>query len=225
MKKTIELKNVFVSGALLGALALTTIAPLTASAESYTGETETNIEFVAGEIPPVDPEEPGVTEPPEGGTGSFALQAVPTAWEFGSSPVSAQDSTHQGISESHGMVRVADVRGTYAGWSLKARIVPLASENHTLTGSTISVPATLREFDTTTNELVELNPSNTQNPTLTQDLVFNNVNSVVKIAEEGAGLGVWQTTFGTPELTVIGGQAQADTEYSGSIVWTLEDTP
>lgn len=52
------------------------------------------------------------------------------------------------------MVRVADLRGTYVGWNLVARMEPLSSDNHTLIGSTISVPLSLREFDPTTNESV-----------------------------------------------------------------------
>lgn len=238
MTKNIELKRLLTSGALLGALSLSVVTPLTVNAAtSFEGETSTNIEFKQGEVPPIDPEEPGVVVPPEGGNGSFALQAVPAAWNFGSSAVSGQDSTHSGVSANHGMVRVADLRGTYAGWNLQARLVPLTAvegedggevesrASQQLVGTTITVPATLREFNITDNTLMDLDPDNAQNPTLNESIVINSNNTGIKRAAEGKGLGVWQTTFATPELTIIGGQAQADTEYTGSIVWTLQDTP
>ena len=152
------------------------------------------------------------------GAGALTLLSVP-ALDFGSqtpSPIIA-DYPAQSIDAP---VRIADLRGTGAGWKLLVSLSPFQNEGKaTLDGATITLAgSTVSSVYDTTGAAPEANTP----AVLTSD----NTSVPVLTAQTNAGEGAWVQIFapGQAVLKVYPGSTSQGVSVA-TLTWSLQDAP
>ncbi|MGR3741165.1 WxL domain-containing protein [Companilactobacillus sp. DQM5] len=228
---------------------LTLLGTNTAVLAAPVGNLDTNVtaSFTEDKTPavPLDPTDPTKPVKPErpGTTGPLSLDAVPTGIDFGTNELKAGQNltllakpmkvTHQDDTQKEvpHYVQVTDKRGGRLGWKLTVRqTAQLKSTGGVdLTGAVMSL-----------NKQTISSPSTEVAPTgFTGKLDLTPGSDVtVMTAAAGQGYLTWIQKYGSliddgsgkanvndgVQLMVPSGAAQA-TKYTGSLVWTLNDTP
>ncbi|CAD5898790.1 conserved exported hypothetical protein [Carnobacterium maltaromaticum] len=207
------------------------------AAVSSQGKSDTKIKFVAGDdvvTPPVNPKDPDTeapnpvdpTDPDNPGTGEKGPLSVDyiSNLKFGQHKISGKTITYNALNEDP-FVQVTDLRGAGNGWSLSAKMSPFKSAtNQELRGATLSMKNGVLKPGSSTNVSA---------PPIKSDVVFNNGESkLVMNAKDKGGRGTWLTVWSgnnqaneSVQLNVLAGTPEANTDYTSSITWTLEDAP
>lgn len=229
-------KNTF----LITTLSLATIALFgnqAHAAVSSTGQSENKINFTAGDnevtepIDPTDPENPNPpnpidpTDPDNPGTGEEGPLSIDyiSNIKFGGHKISGKNISYKALN-ANPFVQVTDTRGSGEGWSLSAKISKFKNGNKVLQGATLSMKDAVVKAGSSTN---------ISKPPVNSDIVFDNEESKqVLSARDKGGRGTWLNVWsGTNQaneaiqLNVLAGTAEANTEYTSSITWELEDAP
>lgn len=181
--------------------------------------------------------------PNPGTKGSLLTIDFASSFNFGSHQISSVNKTYFADKQNYSQkvegkvadttttgpnfVQVTDLRSrTVAGWSLKVKQngdFTNASDNSTLPGAQITI-----------NNGTVLNGNGTEN-TISQSSIDNinidTYDSNVMGAKSGEGYGTWLYSMGNKDtagtsvsLTVPGGIAKTEGEYTTNLVWTLSDT-
>lgn len=158
-------------------------------------------------------------------SGTLSLSVVDnTNLSFGKSTISAADAT-LGASTTP-TVKVSDLRGTNAGWSLTVtqgqqfNLKPDGSSS-ALKNAVLTIASTKVSSDSTVNpQKATLTPGSTANGTTT-----NGVASTVASASAGDGNGISTFTFGDSTLTVPGTTPKLAQGYTTTLTWNLGATP
>lgn len=234
MKKTTGILTIaFMTGAAL-------YAPQVTFAEvSNTAGSNNTVNFKSGEgditnpVDPTDPTNPVVpspidpTDPTNPGTGNKGPLSIDYASniKFGEQKIAGKDMVYSAINKDP-FVQVTDTRGTGAGWHLSAAASEFqnADKSKTLKGAELSFKN--GQVKATSENSVSVNPT-------ASDVVFSNTSpQLVFNAKAGEGRGTWLNVWSTAEeknenvqLKVLAGSADADTEYTATIVWELADAP
>lgn len=225
---------------LITTLALSTIA-LTGmqakAAVTSTGHSENKINFTAGDsevTKPVDPTDPDNPNPPDpidstdpnnpgtGEEGPLSIDYVSNI-KFGVRKISGKSISYKALNENP-FVQVTDTRGSGEGWSVSAKMSKFKNGNKVLQGATLSMKNAIVKAGSTTN---------ISKPPVSSDIVFDNEESKqVLSARDKAGRGTWLNVWSGAnqaneaiQLNVLAGTAEANTEYTSSITWELEDAP
>lgn len=201
-------------------------------------KSENKIKFIPGEgvvtppIDPVNPENPNPTNPidptdPEnegtGQKGPLSIDYVSNL-KFGEHKISGKDTIYKALN-ANPFVQVTDLRGAGDGWSLSAKMTPFTSKNNqVLKGATLAMAESVIKAGSTSN--VSVAP-------VKSDVLFDNTDSkLVMNAKDKGGRGTWLNVWsGTDQdndavkLSVVAGTPEANTEYTSSITWELEDAP
>ncbi|HAT53866.1 MAG TPA: hypothetical protein DCW31_01220 [Lactobacillus sp.] len=191
--------------------------------------TQVTAGFIAGGGPsnPVDPTNPTgptVTDPDNpgtGATGALRLNYVSNRIDFGRQPIQSDTTKRIGTDASNTIsgyqsAQVADERGTNAGWALKVSGTELTSGSDKLEGATLKLP----KGDVVTASGV----SNGAVASEVTNALDTGGTLLSATAGNGGGLTVDRWLPGAAELTIIGGTAEVK-DYSGTLTWTLQDTP
>jgi len=227
-------KNLLLSGVALTVLGMVGVQA-SADVTSPTKST-TSVVFVAGDDKPIKPTNPlnpgedgGEVEGEEGnkGTGNkgpLSLDYV-SNFNFGS-PKIKSDAAIYNVTNKTPYIQVSDVRGTDAGWVLKATADKFVSEDKSeLNGAFISLGA---------GNMIPSSGSTAGKPTSKQvDLTPGEEKTVIQ-ADKNQGQGLWieqlfdaenvTTDNKTVQLHVPAGSAKAKS-YSSTINWSLQDVP
>lgn len=231
LKKKIVFIAVFMVGSFVAGECYVT------AATSSVGSSDVKIKFNAGDgvaTPPVNPKDPDLepnkpidpTDPGNSGTGEKGPLSVDyvSNLKFGQHKISGKSITYNVLNE-YPFVQVTDLRGAGDGWSLSAKMSPFKSAtNRELRGASLSMKNGVIKAGSTTN--VSAKP-------IKSDIVFNNgENKLVMNAKDKAGRGTWLTVWSCKEqaneaiqLNVLAGTPEANTDYTASITWSLEDAP
>nr|WP_315528825.1 WxL domain-containing protein [Carnobacterium maltaromaticum] len=172
---------------------------------------------VPNPVDPTDPENPGT-----GQTGPLSIDYVSNI-KFGEHKITGKDIAYK-AKNSNPFVQVTDVRGAGDGWSLSAKMTEFKSGNKVLRGATLALKDGAVKAGSSSN--ISLAPTNS-------DVLFDNTESkLVMNAKDKGGRGTWVTVWsGTDQaneavqLNVVAGTPEANTEYTSSITWELEDAP
>ncbi|MDZ5760711.1 WxL domain-containing protein [Carnobacterium maltaromaticum] len=225
---------------LIAILSLTTITLTGMQAQaavSSTGHSENKINFTAGDnevTEPIDPTDPDNPNPPNpidpadpdnpgtGEEGPLSIDYVSNI-KFGEHKISGKNISYKAINQNP-FVQVTDTRGFGEGWSLSAKISKFKNGNKVLQGATLSMVNGIVKSGST---------SNISKPPVNYDIIFDNEESkLVLSAKDKAGRGTWLNVWSGAnkaneaiQLNVLAGTAEANTEYSSSITWELEDAP
>lgn len=194
--KSFKMKKALVS---LSALAFVFSAfSVTAFAEETSPDSTTaSIEFIAGQLT--------LTEAPSFDFGSNAISAATTEY----SPSTSGNS---------GTLSISDLRGSGEGWNVTAALSPFQnSGNGSLAGASLSLKGSAVNAGAGTTSTA---------PVVETNIVLTSDNTAVAVesASSLTGQGVWNTTWSTPTLKVLGGTAQAG-QNNATIDWTLSDAP
>lgn len=235
---------------LAGALVLGSVLPVTANAAALTttkGETTSSVTFEAPEnvTKPVDPDNPGTTDPGDGGgatvdqNGPLSFLYVSPTIDFGSqkalstgpqtidnkatTQIQVKDQKFNNVSNPNLVTEVTDTRGTNAGWTVQVSSSPLKlAAGDVLKGATINLGAT----DTAKNKI-----SNSGDATgisgsdVALGTEAGNAATIYSAAKDaGAGQTAFQLSTDNISMTGIAANAKAGT-YTGALTWTLNDTP
>ena len=207
------------------------------AAVSSTHTSENKINFTAGEdvvTPPVDPTNPDnpnvpnpvdptdPTNPGTGQTGPLSIDYVSNI-KFGEHKITGKDIAYK-AKNANPFVQVTDLRGAGEGWNLSAKMTEFKSGNKVLRGATLAIKDGVVKAGSSSN--ISLAPTKS-------DILFDNTESkTVMNAKDKGGRGTWLTVWsGTDQaneaiqLNVIAGTPEANTEYTSSITWELEDAP
>lgn len=207
------------------------------AAVSSTHTSENEINFIAGEgvvTPPVDPtnsDNPNVPKPldptdPEnqgtGQTGPLSIDYVSNI-KFGQHKITGKDIAYKALN-ANPFVQVTDLRGAGEGWHLSAKMTEFKNGNKVLKGASLAFKNGVVKAGSSSN--ISLAPTHSE-------MLFTNADSrPVMNAKDKGGRGTWLTTWsGTDQsneavqLNVIAGTPEANTEYTSSITWELEDAP
>lgn len=247
MKKTVS------SILLASALLLGAIAPVTANAETMgTGKTTSTVHFAKPDTntKPVDPDNPGTTVDPggNGGTtpsGDLTFLYVSDSIDFGSAdtPLKAQtDGTTQTIkgskladgvasdvtvtnkafaSNGNLISEVSDTRGTNAGWTVQVNSSALTDETvGALKGATLDLNGGAA---TVKNSAVA--DGSTINKVDTTALATDGTPGTIYSAKKGNGAGVTTMQLDPSNITLSVPANVAAGTYTGTLNWTLSDTP
>lgn len=234
MKKTTGFLTIaFITGAAL-------YAPQAMFAEvSNTAGSNNTVNFKSGEgdiTNPVDPTDPtnpvapspiDPTDPTNPGTGNKGPLSIDYASniKFGEQKIAGKDMVYSAINKDP-FVQVTDTRGTGAGWHLSASASEFqnADKTKTLKGAELSFKN--GQVKATSDNSVSVNPT-------ASDVVFSNTSpQLILNAKAGEGRGTWLNVWSAAgekndnvQLKVLAGSADADTEYTATIVWELADAP
>ena len=204
---------------------------------SSTHTSENKINFTAGEgvvTPPVDPTNPDnpnvpnpvdptdPTNPGTGQTGPLSIDYVSNI-KFGEHKITGKDIAYK-AKNANPFVQVTDLRGASDGWNLSAKMTEFKSGNKVLRGATLAIKDGVVKAGSSSN--ISLAPTKS-------DILFDNTESkTVMNAKDKGGRGTWLTIWsGTDQaneaiqLNVVAGTPEANTEYTSSITWELEDAP
>ena len=204
-------------------------------ASAHTSENKIN--FTAGEgvvTPPVDPTNPDNPDVPNpvdpsdpdnpgtGQTGPLSIDYVSNI-RFGEHKIAGKDITYK-AKNANPFVQVTDLRGAGEGWHLSAKISEFKSGNKVLRGAKLSFKEGVVKAGSKSN--VSLAPTKS-------DVVFDNTEikpfmNAINKGGRGTWLTVWSGTDQANEaiqLNVVAGTPEANTEYTSSITWSLEDAP
>ncbi|MFC6208276.1 WxL domain-containing protein [Levilactobacillus tongjiangensis] len=238
---------------LAGALLLGAVAPVTANAATTpsTGKTTTSVEFTAPDAPtspvnptdpttPLDPKTPdggdngGATDPSKAGKLAFLYvseginfgshqsvtdKAAAAGQSFKAQTVKTQDFG-TGTANPNLVTEVSDARGTNAGWEVSVSASDLTGDN----GSSIT-GASIQLVGDTNSEFVKNSAGDTitaGHPTLTT----GGDGAVLYSAAAGTGAGISAMQIAPDDITLgtLPVNVKAGT-YTGSLNWTLGDTP
>lgn len=199
--------------------------------------TKSEINFVAGDqvtkpVNPLDPTNPIVPDPIDpmdpdnGGTGQNGPLSIDyvSNIKFGKQKISGKDMTYSALNAAP-FVQVTDLRGAGEGWHLSAKISDFSSStNQILKAATLSMKS---------SEVKAASTGNVTEAPIQTDVTFDNKESqpVMNAANKsgrGTWVGVWSGTDQANEkvqLKVLAGTAEADTAYSATITWELQDAP
>ncbi len=198
---------------------------------------ENKINFISGEgvvTPPVDPTNPDnpnvpnpvdptdPTNPGTGQTGPLSIDYVSNI-KFGEHKITGKDIAYK-AKNANPFVQVTDLRGAGEGWHLSAKISEFKSGNKVLKGAKLSFKDGVVKAGSTSN--ISLAPTKS-------DVLFDNEKGKPFMsAKDKGGRGTWLTVWsGTDQanesiqLNVVAGTAEANTEYTSTITWELEDAP
>lgn len=234
MKKTTGLLTAaLITGAVL-------YAPQAMFAEvSDTANSNNTVNFKAGEgdiTTPVDPTDPtnpvapspiDPTDPTNPGTGNKGPLSIDYASniKFGEQKIAGKDMIYSAINKDP-FVQVTDTRGTGAGWHLSAKASTFQSADKTKTLKGAELSFKNGEVKATSTNSVSVEPK-------ASDIVFSNTEAQpVFTAKAGEGRGTWLNVWSAKgekndnvQLKVLAGSADANTEYTATILWELADAP
>ena len=223
MKKSLLIITTFA----LASLASLAFVGVKVQAEvSSTHTSENKINFTAGEgvvTPPVDPIDP--TDPDNPGTGQTGPLSIDyvSNIKFGEHKITGRDIAYK-AKNANPFVQVTDLRGAGEGWHLSAKMSEFKSGNKVLRGATLAFKDGIVKAGSSSN--ISLAPTKS-------DVLFDNTDSKPFMnAMNKGGRGTWLTVWsGTDQaneavqLNVVAGTPEANTEYTSSITWSLEDAP
>lgn len=228
MKKT-TLLSILASGALLFGTAIPTLA-VAADSTANSNATVSFKQGNTGPTDPVDPEDP--TEPGDGGgtenPGPLSIDYV-SAFDFGDHDVPTKTETYKAAGENGNAdyVQITDQRaGDPAGWTLS---VAQDGQLKSSTGDTL-IGAAISFGEGTVKTTSEDDPATVTSSTNGSALATDGSSMTVMSAKAGNGFGTWLDVFGsaddsTVKLTVpVSAHPDADS-YSGTLNWTLNETP
>ncbi|WP_207696225.1 hypothetical protein DOK67_0002043 [Enterococcus sp. DIV0212c] len=180
---------------------------------------ENEIRPPAGGEDPTDPENPGT-----GNTGLLTIDRVPNI-TFGEVNISGSDQVEYAMNENP-YTQVTDVRGTSAGWTLYARADAFTSAaKDELKGATLSL---------NNNEVVSASTGKAIVAPKGFDVTLTAKNQRVMMADKKAGEGTWMQKWTKAaadeknksiQLAILAGTAKANTAYTTTIYWELQDAP
>lgn len=225
---------------LMTTLTLTTLVLFGTQAQAAvtsTGHSENKINFTAGDseitppVNPVDPEDPNPPNPidPEdpdnpgtGEEGPLSIDYISNI-KFGGHKISGKNISYKALNKNP-FVQVTDTRGSGDGWSLSAKVTKFKNGNKVLQGASLSMKDAVVKAGSS---------SNISKPPVNSDIVFDNEESkLVMNATDKGGRGTWLNVWSGADqaneaiqLSVLAGTAEANTEYTSSITWELEDAP
>lgn len=207
------------------------------AAVSSTHTSENKINFTPGVdiiTPPVDPTNPDnpdvpnpvdATDPTNPGTGQKGPLSIDyvSNIKFGQHKITGKDIAYKALN-ANPFVQVTDLRGAGDGWNLSAKMTEFKNGNKVLKGATLTVKDGVVKAGSSSN--ISIAPTKS-------DFVFDNQESKqVMGAKDKGGRGTWLTVWsGTDQanesiqLVVVAGTPEANTEYTSSITWELEDAP
>lgn len=147
--------------------------------------------------------------------GELTLVAAPS-FDFGSQSIPSGTTSYPATTNT-GKLSVSDLRGSGAGWSVTASLATFQNSGNTLAGSTLALSSSATAAETGTLSSA---------PVVSSSITLTSDGTVVAIenAATNTGKGVWDTTWGTAELTVYAGTAKTGANTS-QIDWFLSDTP
>lgn len=158
-------------------------------------------------------------------SGTLSLSVVDnTNLSFGKSTISAADATLNASTTP--TVKVSDLRGTNAGWSLTVAQgqqfnTKTDASGSALTNAALTVASTKVSSDSTVNTgNATLTPGTTTSGTTT-----NGAAGTVASALAGDGNGISTFTFGGSTLAVPGATPKLAQGYTTTLTWNLGDTP
>lgn len=144
--------------------------------------------------------------------GDLTLDKVPN-FDFGTQQIKAQDQNYNAQAQSE--VKVTDLRGSSAGWTLTVTAGKLKNGAKELVGAQVS--------------LANGTVANTSNETVTATDTTLTPEQSVKVMNAAAGngngvtTGTWQTAG--VKLHVPGASAKSAVQYTSDLTWTLTDAP
>lgn len=157
-------------------------------------------------------------------SGTLSLSVDNTNLSFGKNTISAADAT-LGASTTP-TVKVSDLRGTNAGWSLTVAQgqqfnTKTDASGSALTNAALTVASTKVSSDSTVNtKNATLTPGTTTSGTTT-----NGAAGTVASALAGDGNGISTFTFGGSTLAVPGATPKLAEGYTTTLTWNLGATP
>ncbi|MFC6289883.1 WxL domain-containing protein [Levilactobacillus angrenensis] len=157
-------------------------------------------------------------------SGTLSLSVDNTNLSFGKNTISAADAT-LGASTTP-TVKVSDLRGTNAGWSLTVAQgqqfnTKTDAGGSALTNAALTVDSTKVSSDSTVNtENAALTPGTT-----TSGKTTNGAAGTVASALAGDGNGISTFTFGGSTLAVPGATPKLAQGYTTTLTWNLGATP
>ena len=144
--------------------------------------------------------------------GDLTLDKVPN-FDFGTQQIKAQDQNYNAQAQSE--VKVTDLRGSSAGWTVTVTAGKLKAGAKELVGAQVSLA----------NGAV----ANTNSETVTAPNVTLTPDQSVKVMNAAAGNGNGETTGtwqGTDvQLHVPGASTKSAGQYTADLTWTLTDAP
>lgn len=207
------------------------------AAVSSTAPSKNEIQFITGDdivtppVDPTDPDNPNIPNPidPEdpdnpgtGERGPLSIDYVSNL-KFGQHKITGKNSAYK-AKNANPFVQITDTRGAGDGWSLSAKMTEFTSGNKVLTGATLGFTDGTVKAGSSSN--ISLAPTKS-------DILFDNRDSKqVMNAKDKGGRGTWLTVWsGTDQandaiqLSVVAGTPEANTTYTSTITWELEDAP
>ncbi|CAD5897953.1 MULTISPECIES: WxL domain-containing protein [Carnobacterium] len=207
------------------------------AAVSSTHNSENKINFTSGEgvvtppVNPLDPDDPNVPDPIDesdpnnpgtGQDGPLSIDYVSNI-KFGEHKITGKNIAYK-AKNANPFVQVTDLRGAGEGWSLSAKMSEFKSGNKVLRGATLAMKDGVVKAGSSSN--ISLAPTKS-------DILFDNTESkLVMNAVNKGGRGTWLTVWPgvnqaneAIQLHVMAGTPEANTEYTSSITWELEDAP
>lgn len=157
-------------------------------------------------------------------SGTLSLSVDNTNLSFGKNTISAADA-NLGASTTP-TVKVSDLRGTNAGWSLTVAQgqqfnTKTDASGSALTNAALTVASTKVSSDSTVNtKNATLTPGTTTSGTTT-----NGAAGTVASALAGDGNGISTFTFGGSTLAVPGATPKLAQGYTTTLTWNLGATP
>ncbi|WP_086350143.1 WxL domain-containing protein [Candidatus Enterococcus clewellii] len=233
------MKKQFITTALLAVCtAGIAVGTIEASAKDYSGKSDSKVEFESGTIviPPVTPPvDPPITPPDT----DFGLLYVPKEFNFKKTAVPATptaltiniDSTVESVAGANPTtkhVAMADLRGTYVGWKLEAKMTELegtTDSTRKLTGATITMSQALKEVtDPATNTISDV-VSTAQQPTAVTGVTLTTTNTRILTGDATKGQGYWAGELTNIQLNIPASVSPVANEtYKGTVDWTLTDS-
>ena len=228
------------SSYIMATVALASFAFGGAEAQAVVSSTHTSdskINFTSGEgvvTPPVDPKDPDNPDVPNpvdpsdpenpgtGQTGPLSIDYVSNI-KFGEHQITGKNIAYK-AKNADPFVQVTDTRGAGDGWSLSAKMTEFKSGNKVLRGATLAIKDGMVKAGSSSNISVA--------PTKSDILFDNEESKLVMNATNKGGRGTWLTVWSGADqaneaiqLNVLAGTPEANTEYTSSITWELEDAP
>ncbi|MGX7244375.1 WxL domain-containing protein [Enterococcus quebecensis] len=227
MKKSL----VLFSSLVLGVLAVGSFNTNVQAEKASDAASSINIQMLAGSEeethPPgggEDPTDPETENPGTGNKGRLTIDRVPNI-KFGDVNISGSDQVEYAMNENP-YAQVTDVRGTSAGWTLYAKADPFTSaDKDELKGATLSL-----------NNSAVVSASSGKVITAPNgfDVSLTATNQKILMADAKSGEGTWMQKWTKADadaknkniqLAILAGTAKANTTYTTTIYWELQDAP